>query len=657
MSYHGYMSFRLLAIIVLCAYSFFPAETLLALQIPTTEDLVISELRTVVLDGARDSQIFQFNDGRLVVDAGEGKSLWSVDKGLTWTLRTPQGPAMDAYKSAIDLGGGEIISLTRTTSKDQYGRFELYQQRSFDNWNSSQGENAAVNVPGSTASGGDDCKEPKANEGPLMHHGILKLANGGLIASMYGNFVSDTAYADGYPSSCNFKKYSTFVVFSSAADQGRTWQNPVMVATPDMGLTAREGFSESDLVQAHNGDLLIFMRSGGINKVYPHFTPTPLYMARSRDSGITWSTPVAIHEYGANPNAVVLGNGVIALTFGGGKGRVMFSDDNGETWKGKIQLTTSDSYTDVVAFGQDTIGLTYFTGSQDAFVITFLKIESYRQQTGNGLSFTADSSSVAEGQGVFLDWNATNYRNCVLSGGAWGGGTPVSAINSQISTGPLLGSTKFTLRCESIKSPGSLDEKQLTVAVVPRISTVVETPQSVPTSTPSSAPPTSMTSEAVHNERVRPLTTVNIRLMPSTTQPIVGEATPGMVGILTGERVSAGGYTWVRVRYDNGQTGWSIENRLTPLSSLNSKPRCPSLTRSLSKGARGGDVTQLQRFLIAQGQLGQGNDSGYFGLLTETAVKKFQCKHMSICSGSSTSNGYGVVGPRTRVMITSQCAM
>jgi hypothetical protein len=41
--------------------------------------------------------------------------------------------------------------------------------------------------------------------------------------------------------------------------------------------------------------------------------------------------------------------------------------------------------------------------------------------------------------------------------------------------------------------------------------------------------------------------------------------------------------------------------------------------------------------------------------LTEAAVKRFQCAHMNLCSSSAATNGYGVVGPRTRAVITTQC--
>ncbi|MBI4093358.1 sulfatase-like hydrolase/transferase, partial [Candidatus Kaiserbacteria bacterium] len=78
---------------------------------------------------------------------------------------------------------------------------------------------------------------------------------------------------------------------------------------------------------------------------------------------------------------------------------------------------------------------------------------------------------------------------------------------------------------------------------------------------------------------------------------------------------------------------------------------CPNLYRTLSFSARGNDVAELQRFLIAKGFLSAGNDSGYFGPLTEATVKKFQCNQNIVCVGTPSTTGYGTVGPRTRAAI------
>jgi peptidoglycan hydrolase-like protein with peptidoglycan-binding domain len=68
-------------------------------------------------------------------------------------------------------------------------------------------------------------------------------------------------------------------------------------------------------------------------------------------------------------------------------------------------------------------------------------------------------------------------------------------------------------------------------------------------------------------------------------------------------------------------------------------------------GARNEAVRALQRLLIAKGFLMKGNDSGFFGSLTRSAVQKFQCAQKIICSGSPSTTGYGFVGAKTRAKL------
>jgi spore germination protein YaaH len=68
-------------------------------------------------------------------------------------------------------------------------------------------------------------------------------------------------------------------------------------------------------------------------------------------------------------------------------------------------------------------------------------------------------------------------------------------------------------------------------------------------------------------------------------------------------------------------------------------------TRTLSLGLSGDDVVTLQTTLISKGYL-SGNATGYFGPLTEKAVKKFQCDQNIVCTGTS-ANGFGVVSGKT----------
>ena len=72
------------------------------------------------------------------------------------------------------------------------------------------------------------------------------------------------------------------------------------------------------------------------------------------------------------------------------------------------------------------------------------------------------------------------------------------------------------------------------------------------------------------------------------------------------------------------------------------------ITRTLSYGAKGSDVTSLQTSLIQKGYLAPNNASGYYGNLTRAAVQKYQCAKQIVCTGNESTTGYGMVGARTR---------
>lgn len=81
---------------------------------------------------------------------------------------------------------------------------------------------------------------------------------------------------------------------------------------------------------------------------------------------------------------------------------------------------------------------------------------------------------------------------------------------------------------------------------------------------------------------------------------------------------------------------------------------CPALSRALHVGARGEDVRALQEFLRARGLL-QSEATGYFGQLTEAAVRAFQSDEGVVASGDAVTTGFGVVGARTRAAIATRC--
>lgn len=73
--------------------------------------------------------------------------------------------------------------------------------------------------------------------------------------------------------------------------------------------------------------------------------------------------------------------------------------------------------------------------------------------------------------------------------------------------------------------------------------------------------------------------------------------------------------------------------------------------KNLSFGSRGEDVKILQRHFIRARLLAMGNDTGYFGKLTERAIKELQYKEEIVCHGTATTTGWGNFGPKTRAVL------
>ncbi|MEK7069147.1 MAG: Ig-like domain-containing protein [Patescibacteria group bacterium] len=75
------------------------------------------------------------------------------------------------------------------------------------------------------------------------------------------------------------------------------------------------------------------------------------------------------------------------------------------------------------------------------------------------------------------------------------------------------------------------------------------------------------------------------------------------------------------------------------------------INRPLYRGLRGADVVCLQQALISRSLLSPDSATGYFGALTEAAVKQFQNTSQIISYGDPQTTGYGLVGPRTRATL------
>jgi len=89
----------------------------------------------------------------------------------------------------------------------------------------------------------------------------------------------------------------------------------------------------------------------------------------------------------------------------------------------------------------------------------------------------------------------------------------------------------------------------------------------------------------------------------------------------------------------------------TTLSPL-SNPACISLSNNLyvdvTDATTDGEISKLQRFL-------NGRVTGYFGPATLQLVQNWQASNGVVSSGSPDTNGYGYVGPKTRLAMAQDC--
>jgi hypothetical protein len=336
--------------------------------IPNILGLELTRGDTLPIKGARKPIVFQFADGRVCAAAETGGSLWSEDSGRSWH----GGPSGPLDKSAFDFGDGEVISISRDLVPRVDGKHTVKLRRSTDNWKTVQEAEGIADIPLATSATGDVADSVGSM---LMHHGIVQLKNGDVLATLYGNYKGDRIPFDAYPPELRALKYRTIVVRS--ADRGKTWGDPRTVAydsmlgahyKPDITgskltlvpAVTQEGFSEADLTIAPTGDIICVMRSGGASGegVITIF-PTPLYASRSSDEGKTWTPPVGIADRGVCPSLLTLKNGVIVCVYSRPGFWLIFSDDNGLTWKGATQFESGKDYCYLFSTGQDSFAATW----------------------------------------------------------------------------------------------------------------------------------------------------------------------------------------------------------------------------------------------------------------------------------------------------------
>jgi hypothetical protein len=285
--------------------------------------------------------VFKYNNGDIQVydrRSSDGGKTWSkgtnVVEASTFQYPDPDGevlmfrsydaPDYSDYNGRANSSAGRPES--RVNETGQKGVFEARFFRSKDNGITRVEDNAKIHLS-------DDV----SGQTGVIYRKIIRTSDGSLLTSM--------AFRAG--------KYRKLVALRST-DRGKTWR---YLSTIAFDLSNRavssEGFNETSLLALPDGKILSFMRSGAsytaslgslADKDSAGETPfsykkqTPVYSSTSLDGGKTWSNADPITPFGVWPDAVLMKNGIVTVSYGRPGNWIMFSKDEGRNWGPVLQF-------------------------------------------------------------------------------------------------------------------------------------------------------------------------------------------------------------------------------------------------------------------------------------------------------------------------------
>jgi peptidoglycan hydrolase-like protein with peptidoglycan-binding domain len=270
-------------------------------------------------------------------------------------------------------------------------------------------------------------------------------------------------------------------------------------------------------------------------------------------------------------------------------------------------------------------------------------------------SLNIDRTEIKKGEKATLSWQTTNAESVFIKPG----------IGEVTATGSLEVSPEYTTRY-SVEAIGEFPELG-----IGRSSVLVKV--TVP---PKEKPPEQPLLPEIPREEIKPLVSVPVVSPVFTTTLRLGMKNDdvkrlqqllaqdkniypegiisGNFGSLTQKAVKAFQRTYglspdgvadpkTRAKLQEVFAGGELKAPAEPA------PISAVFTRDLRKGMRNDDVRRLQQLLAQDKEIyPQGTISGYFGVLTETAVSRFQLKYAAV---DYDDPELGMIGPKTRAKL------
>jgi len=193
---------------------------------------------------------------------------------------------------------------------------------------------------------------------PFFEHDRIHVAHDGrLVATLYGS----PQIAQGRIIVRRF-----LAMFVESLDNGKTWRMKSAIPYyPDIKKDplwdARDGFSEPQIAFMPDGSIMMLLRTNDGNG------NGPMYVARSKDNGITWSKPHVFDSLGVWPQLLVLKNNVTIISYGRPGLYLRASEDpSGQKWTRKITIVKPDktstntcSYSDLIQLEDNSALIVY----------------------------------------------------------------------------------------------------------------------------------------------------------------------------------------------------------------------------------------------------------------------------------------------------------